>query len=157
MTLCTARLKLHDEGPQIKTGHFPETSRNRRDEATFMKPLSSFCAIVGLIATLPTLALGQTPGASTSTSSTTTDSGATNPLLGGTGTYGTAAQGSTTGGGAYSIPNPNGAAIDETFRRLDRNGDSVLSMEEFRSAYAKPVGADSGAKARKQGSSRHSR
>jgi len=72
--------------------------------------------------------------------------GVSNPLIGGTGTYGSAAQGSTTGGGAYSVPLGNIAAIDETFRRLDRNGDGVVSQEEFRAGYAtRFVGSGSGA------------
>ena len=123
--------------------------------------ISTFPAAILLSATLPILALAQTAGESAPTSVSTTNSNgdATNPLLGGTGTYGSAAQGSTTGGGAYSIPNPNVAAIDETFRRLDRNGDSVLSIEEFRSAYAKPVGNASanGVKKRERASANRSR
>lgn len=101
-----------------------------------MNRTSSLCAAIAF-AVLTPLAFGQLTGTSTGTTSSAGD--ATNPLLGGTGTYGSAAQGSTTGGGAYSMPHPNTAAIDENFRRLDRNGDGVLSMEEFRAGYATPV------------------
>ena len=123
------------KSPTFAVRIIPETSRDRTVEFFIMKRTLSLLAVMALNSGI---AIGQTAGASTSTGGS--GGASTNPLLGGTGTYGTAAQGSTTGGGAYSVPNPNTGAIDESFRRLDRNGDGVLSMDEFRAGYARPVG-----------------
>ena len=113
-----------------------------------MKRTSFLCALVAGAMLVPAVSFGQSAAGSTSRAGGS-GGASSNPLLGGTGTYGSAAQGSTTGGGAYTLPNANIAAINETFRRLDRNGDSVLSMEEFHAAYAKPVGGGSSTSAKK--------
>jgi hypothetical protein len=114
-----------------------------------MKAISLFpISLVALVAAaLPVASFAQTPGTAAgisgsaagasgaSAAGNSTGGDVSNPLIGGTGTYGTAAQGSTTGGGAYTRPAGGTAAIDETFRRLDRNGDGLVSLEEFRAGY----------------------
>lgn len=101
-----------------------------------------------LAAMLPALGFAQSSGTGPGgvTTSTGGSGGASsNPLLGGTGSYGSAAQGSTTGGGGYVVPTGPTAAIDETFRRLDLNGDGTLTIQEFRAGYAtRPVGGGPG-------------
>ena len=128
--------------------------------------LSPFSLAVTIAAALPILSLAQSAGTGAATGSgaaTSVGAGGTtgsvggsagassNPLIGGTGTYGTAAQGSVNGGGAYSVPTGADALATEAFRRLDRNGDGVLSMEEFRAGYAtRLVGGNAGGAAKKK-------
>jgi hypothetical protein len=128
--------------------------------------VSPFALALTIAAALPVLSFAQASGtgAATGTRGATTGGAAgttgsvggsagasSNPLIGGTGTYGTAAQGSVDGGGAYSVPTGADALATEAFRRLDRNGDGVLSIEEFRAGYAtRPVGAGNGSGAAKK-------
>jgi hypothetical protein len=134
-----------------------------------MKP-TSFSVIALVAATLPAASFAQSPGtaagssgAAGATSSAAGNAGGSsggnvsNPLIGGPGTYGSAAQGSITGGGAYTRPTGGTAAIDEAFRRLDRNGDGTLTIEEFRAGYGSTLIGGGGTSAKKGAGAERSR